>query len=111
MLPEYLRGQEKDNKECAGLFKDYQKCLHVRSARFMAENLLIMMQAALKERGVDKLLNDAREDNKENDARLMGPKSKSLDIFDIHLIPQRQHPNDSHRITFYNFSFVCKDLR
>lgn len=39
--------------------------------------MLTMIQAALKERGVDKLLNDAREDNKENDARLMGPKSKS----------------------------------
>ncbi|KAH6891295.1 mitochondrial distribution/morphology family 35/apoptosis, partial [Thelonectria olida] len=54
----YLRGQEKDSKECSELFKDYQKCLH----------------AALKERGIDKLLDDAREDNKENDLKHMGPK-------------------------------------
>lgn len=78
MPSEYLRGQEKDNKECAGLFKDYQKCLHVSSARTLSGTMLIMIQAALKERGVDKLLNDAREDNKENDARLMEPKSASL---------------------------------
>jgi hypothetical protein len=26
---EYLRGAEKDNKECAGLFNEYQKCLSV----------------------------------------------------------------------------------
>ncbi|KHN97194.1 Mitochondrial distribution/morphology family 35/apoptosis [Metarhizium album ARSEF 1941] len=48
----YLRGAETDNKECADLFKQYQKCLGV----------------ALKDRGIDKLLDDAREDNKENDA-------------------------------------------
>ncbi|TWU78291.1 TP53 regulated inhibitor of apoptosis 1 [Metarhizium rileyi] len=54
----YLRGAEKDNKECADLFRQYQKCLGV----------------ALKDRGIDKLLDDAREDNKENDTRLMTPK-------------------------------------
>ncbi|KAF7550197.1 hypothetical protein G7Z17_g5880 [Cylindrodendrum hubeiense] len=54
----YLRGQEKDNKECAGLFKDYQTCLH----------------SALKARGIDKLLDDAREDNKDNDVKHMGNK-------------------------------------
>ncbi|CEJ90309.1 Putative Mitochondrial distribution and morphology protein 35 [[Torrubiella] hemipterigena] len=54
----YLRGQEKDNNECAELFKDYQKCLTV----------------TLKERGVDKLVADAREDNKDNDTRLMAPR-------------------------------------
>ncbi|KAL6815765.1 hypothetical protein GGI42DRAFT_348695 [Trichoderma sp. SZMC 28013] len=48
----YLRGAEKDNKECAGLFNEYQKCLSV----------------ALKNRGIDKLLDEAREDNKENDS-------------------------------------------
>ncbi|KAL7797275.1 hypothetical protein V8C37DRAFT_399889 [Trichoderma ceciliae] len=48
----YLRGAEKDNKECAGLFNEYQKCLSV----------------ALKDRGIDKLLDEAREDNKENDS-------------------------------------------
>ncbi|CAM1504043.1 Fc.00g016340.m01.CDS01 [Cosmosporella sp. VM-42] len=55
---EYLRGQERDNKECADMFKDYQKCLSV----------------ALKDRGIDKLLDDAREDNKDNDLKHMGPR-------------------------------------
>ncbi|KAM0426912.1 hypothetical protein ACHAPT_007810 [Fusarium lateritium] len=55
---EYLRGQEKDNKECANLFKDYQKCLKV----------------ALKERGIDKLVAEAREENKENDLKHLGSK-------------------------------------
>ncbi|PTB77446.1 hypothetical protein M440DRAFT_1400360 [Trichoderma longibrachiatum ATCC 18648] len=54
----YLRGAEKDNKECADLFNEYQKCLGV----------------ALKARGIDKLLDEAREDNKENDVRLSAPK-------------------------------------
>ncbi|KAJ6786472.1 hypothetical protein PWT90_06510 [Aphanocladium album] len=56
----YLRGAEKDNKECEPLFKQYQKCLG----------------AALKQRGIDKLLDEAREDNKENDARLTQPPKK-----------------------------------
>ncbi|KAL2072224.1 hypothetical protein VTL71DRAFT_11567 [Oculimacula yallundae] len=45
--------------ECAPLFKDYKKCLTI----------------ALKERGIDKMLEEAREDHKENDADLMGRKS------------------------------------
>ncbi|KAG6027738.1 hypothetical protein E4U19_001831 [Claviceps sp. Clav32 group G5] len=53
--PEYLKGTEKNNDECAALFKDYQKCLVV----------------ALKEKGIDKLIEEAREDNKDNDARLV----------------------------------------
>ncbi|KKP01282.1 hypothetical protein THAR02_06599 [Trichoderma harzianum] len=65
----YLRGAEKDNKECAGLFNEYQKCLSV----------------ALKNRGIDKLLDEAREDNKENDSSnawldvLAGEKGMSVD--------------------------------
>ncbi|KAM6478992.1 hypothetical protein HDV62DRAFT_393508 [Trichoderma sp. SZMC 28011] len=65
----YLRGAEKDNKECAGLFNEYQKCLSV----------------ALKNRGIDKLLDEAREDNKENDSSnvwldlLAGEKGMSAD--------------------------------
>ncbi|GJC91583.1 mitochondrial distribution and morphology [Colletotrichum higginsianum] len=47
-----------DNNECADLFKNYQKCLTV----------------ALKERGIDKLLDEAREDQKDNDATYMGRK-------------------------------------
>lgn len=34
IVVEYLRGNGKtDDNECAKLFKDYQKCLHVRSMR------------------------------------------------------------------------------
>ncbi|RDA92729.1 hypothetical protein CP533_1428, partial [Ophiocordyceps camponoti-saundersi (nom. inval.)] len=55
----YLRGGEKDSKECDELFQVYRKCLDV----------------ALKKRGIDKLVEEAREDNKENDARLTAPKS------------------------------------
>ncbi|KAI3527431.1 hypothetical protein CABS01_08886 [Colletotrichum abscissum] len=54
----YLRGTGTDNNECADLFKNYQKCLTV----------------ALKERGIDKLLDEAREDQKDNDATYMGRK-------------------------------------
>ncbi|ELQ43879.1 hypothetical protein OOU_Y34scaffold00126g82 [Pyricularia oryzae Y34] len=53
----YLRGAGTSNKnECESLFNDYQKCLGV----------------ALKKKGIDKLLDEAREDNKENDATHMG---------------------------------------
>ncbi|CAI6093513.1 unnamed protein product [Clonostachys chloroleuca] len=52
----YLRGAEKNSQECAGLFAEYQKCLKV----------------ALKDRGIDKLLDEAREDNKENDTQQNG---------------------------------------
>ncbi|AEO67989.1 uncharacterized protein THITE_2117243 [Thermothielavioides terrestris NRRL 8126] len=54
----YLRGiGTTDNNECSTLFKEYSTCLQ-----------------ALKERGIDKLLDEAREDYKENDATLMGRK-------------------------------------
>ncbi|TLS23926.1 hypothetical protein PpBr36_08244 [Pyricularia pennisetigena] len=53
----YLRGAGTSNKnECESLFNDYQKCLGV----------------ALKKKGIDKLLDEAREDNKDNDATHMG---------------------------------------
>ncbi|ELR10278.1 hypothetical protein GMDG_04664 [Pseudogymnoascus destructans 20631-21] len=47
----YLRGNGATD-ECAGLFKEYKTCL----------------TGALKSRGIDKMLADAREDHKENDA-------------------------------------------
>ncbi|KAK7924336.1 mitochondrial distribution and morphology [Apiospora marii] len=47
----YLRGIGDDN-ECASMFKDYQKCLKV----------------ALKDRKIDKLLDEAREDSKDHDS-------------------------------------------
>ncbi|KAI3588647.1 N-acetylglucosaminyl transferase component-domain-containing protein [Fusarium oxysporum f. sp. albedinis] len=61
----YLRGQEKDNKECADMFKEYQNCLKV----------------ALKDRGVDKLVEEAREENKENDLKHLGPRIHSMLLF------------------------------
>ncbi|RKU39718.1 Mitochondrial distribution and morphology protein 35 [Coniochaeta pulveracea] len=56
----YLRGQggTNENNECAAMFKEYQKCLTV----------------ALKDRGIDKLVEEAREDNKDNDALYLGRK-------------------------------------
>lgn len=72
---EYLRGQEKDNQECSSIFKDYQKCLNVSLLLELLFRSLIS-QVALNKRGIDKLLEDAREDNRENDVRLMVPKSK-----------------------------------
>ncbi|PQE14408.1 Mitochondrial distribution and morphology 35 protein [Rutstroemia sp. NJR-2017a BBW] len=50
----YLRGKGTTD-ECEALFKDYRKCL----------------TGALKERGIDKMLEEAREDHKENDAANM----------------------------------------
>ncbi|KZZ92522.1 hypothetical protein AAL_06148 [Moelleriella libera RCEF 2490] len=37
---------------------------------------LMHVKVALKTKGIDKLLDEAREDNKENDARLLAPKSE-----------------------------------
>ncbi|TGO23719.1 hypothetical protein BPAE_0123g00090 [Botrytis paeoniae] len=47
----YLRGKGTTD-ECESLFKEYRKCL----------------TGALKERGIDKMLEEAREDHKEHDA-------------------------------------------
>ncbi|CAI4220035.1 unnamed protein product [Parascedosporium putredinis] len=57
----YLRGNGTDSNECSALFKEYRKCLEV----------------ALKSRGIDKLLDEAREDNKDNDNSYMGRKSSA----------------------------------
>ncbi|KAL8375939.1 hypothetical protein RB595_007171 [Gaeumannomyces hyphopodioides] len=57
----YLRGNGTGEKnECESLFNDYKKCL----------------TAALKNKGIDKLLEDAREDNRDNDAVHMRRKCK-----------------------------------
>ncbi|KAK1829399.1 mitochondrial distribution/morphology family 35/apoptosis [Podospora conica] len=55
----YLRGTGSvEDNECSTLFKEYSKCL----------------QVVLKERGIDKLVEDAREDNKDNDNAFLGRK-------------------------------------
>lgn len=46
-----------------------------------------MFQVALKNRGIDKLLDEAREDNKENDVRLSTPKSESPPSKQTHIQP------------------------
>ncbi len=76
---EYLRGTSTtDNNECAVLFKEYSSCLHVSFPRAYEFGIGLMtgicLKGALKSRGIDKLLDEAREDNKENDATLMGKK-------------------------------------
>ncbi|KAF2760695.1 hypothetical protein EJ05DRAFT_507954 [Pseudovirgaria hyperparasitica] len=50
----FLRGNAKED-ECAPLFKQYKSCL----------------DKALKERGIDTMIQEAREDNRENDAEHM----------------------------------------
>ncbi|KAF2219842.1 mitochondrial distribution/morphology family 35/apoptosis [Elsinoe ampelina] len=54
----FLRGTAKED-ECEPLFKQYKTCL----------------SAALKERGIDKMLDEARADNAENDVENMKPQS------------------------------------
>lgn len=71
-----------DNNECADLFKSYQKCLTVCEI-FLAIQLgarLTRKQVAIRERGIDKLVDEAREDQKENDAIHMNRKCE----FDDH---------------------------
>ncbi|KAF2714130.1 hypothetical protein K504DRAFT_399924 [Pleomassaria siparia CBS 279.74] len=53
----FLRGTATSD-ECDPLFKQYEKCI----------------SKALKERGIDSMLKEAREDNRENDAEHMRPK-------------------------------------
>ncbi|KAF2122516.1 mitochondrial distribution/morphology family 35/apoptosis [Lophiotrema nucula] len=53
----YLK-QKATTDECAPLFKQYEKCLSM----------------ALKTRGIDKMISEARDDNRENDAEHMRPK-------------------------------------
>ncbi|KAH9826372.1 HRDC domain [Teratosphaeria destructans] len=58
-LLEYLRGTATTD-ECEPLFKQYKTCL----------------SKALKERGIDKMLEEARDDNKENDAEYLRPSGR-----------------------------------
>ncbi|KAF2485784.1 mitochondrial distribution/morphology family 35/apoptosis [Neohortaea acidophila] len=52
----YLRGNATQD-ECAPLFNAYKACL----------------SKALKERGIDQMVDEARMDNKDNDAQYMKP--------------------------------------
>jgi TRIAP1/MDM35 family protein len=53
-IAEYLRGNTKSN-ECDELFSKYKSCLN----------------KALKERGIDTMIDDARKSNKESDAEYL----------------------------------------
>jgi hypothetical protein len=61
------------------MFKEYQNCLRVSLVEAsMVSDTHSQLQVALKDRGVDKLVAEAREENKENDLRHLGPKSISF---------------------------------
>ena len=72
---EYLKASNPvADDRCAKLFKDYQKCL---SVRILSGTPVICFakeasQVALKQKGIDKLVEEAREDHKENDSIHMG---------------------------------------
>ncbi|RMY65270.1 hypothetical protein D0864_12141, partial [Hortaea werneckii] len=56
---EYIRGTA-TNDECEPLFQQYKTCL----------------SKALKDRGIDQMLEEARADNKENDIEYMKPNGR-----------------------------------
>ncbi|KAF7929856.1 uncharacterized protein EAE97_009453 [Botrytis byssoidea] len=70
----YLRGKGTTD-ECESLFKDYRKCL----------------TGALKERGIDKMLEEAREDHKEHDATNLRRPCEMECIHDIRLYKQHYY--------------------
>ena len=73
LLSEYLRGTAKGD-ECEPLFKEYKACLSVSPAtRDFEVYVLTLPQKALKDRGIDQMLDDARMDNKENDLEYLKP--------------------------------------
>ncbi|GKT55761.1 N-acetylglucosaminyl transferase component [Colletotrichum tofieldiae] len=50
------------------------ECNEVKDCHEAAQDPADICQVALKERGIDKLLDEAREDQKDNDATYMGRK-------------------------------------
>ncbi|KAK8221836.1 Mitochondrial distribution and morphology protein 35 [Zalaria obscura] len=72
----FLRGTATSD-ECEPLFKQYKQCLTVRipllPGVFIFTTSTKASQAALKERGIDQMLEEARADNRENDAENMRP--------------------------------------
>ncbi|KAH7558169.1 hypothetical protein BM1_05441 [Bipolaris maydis] len=63
---EFLRGTATTD-DCKPIFEQYEKCL----------------SRALNERGIDKMLKEVREDNKENDAEHMKPVSVDLFMSEV----------------------------
>ncbi len=52
------------------------RTLHVFVCTTKARTTLTARQKALKERGIDQMLEDAKADNKENDAEYMKPSAR-----------------------------------
>lgn len=75
---EYIRGTATKD-ECEPLFQQYKTCLSVRSfslAYSANTSRLTPAQKALKDRGIDQMLEEARADNKENDIEYMKPNGR-----------------------------------
>lgn len=74
MKAEFLRGTSTSD-ECKPMFDQYEKCLSVsRLDQYLVRNSPLP-QKALSERGIDKMLKEVQDDNKENDAEHMKPVS------------------------------------
>jgi len=72
---EYLRGAATSD-ECEPMFKQYEQCLKVQHHDSTTVLFpLIPLQKVLKSKGIDSMLKEAREDNRENDAEHLHPVS------------------------------------
>ena len=76
MIIEFLRGAATTD-ECDPLFKQYEKCLSVGGPNPIHISTLTCDQKVLQDRGIDKMVKEAREDNRDNDAEQMRPVSYS----------------------------------
>jgi hypothetical protein len=75
---EFLRGTSTSD-ECKPMFDQYEKCLSVSGLTKASLLGQPLPQKALSERGIDKMLKEVREDNKENDTEHMRPVSQTQD--------------------------------
>lgn len=63
--------------------------LNTRSTVLLGMACSLASQVALKSRGIDKLLDEAREDNKDNDNAYMGRKCKAITTPGLYCIVPR----------------------
>ncbi|OAX84801.1 hypothetical protein ACJ72_00824 [Emergomyces africanus] len=78
----YLRGNTTD-KDCAKVFEEYQKCL----------------SKTLKERGLDGMVEEARNSNKESDAEFLKRKTCTQQSYNTSESAQRTNSRNRKRIT------------
>jgi hypothetical protein len=77
---EFVRGVAKED-ECEPLFKEYKTCLTVcqrdieTRSRHSDAVLIHGLQKALKDKGIEDMIAEARADNKDNDVEFMKPNS------------------------------------